>query len=179
MDPTVPTLLCGDFNAVFDRVLDRRRSDPSDQSRESSVSLQSLFDACCVLDTFRYLHPLTPGLTWTKWNGSLASRIDLVGIPFSWVPSVMSCSGLPCPSSDHYGVLTSLSIPDSIPPGPGLWKFNTAILKEAEYVRLVSDFWLSWQASRRAFSSIQKWWDDGKNRLKGLTITYCQGRTST
>ena len=29
VDPSVPTLLCGDFNAVFDRALDRQGSDPS------------------------------------------------------------------------------------------------------------------------------------------------------
>ena len=30
LDPTVPTLLCGNFNTVFDRSVDRRGSDSSD-----------------------------------------------------------------------------------------------------------------------------------------------------
>ena len=33
VDASVPTLLCGDFNAVFDRTLDRRGSNVSDHVR--------------------------------------------------------------------------------------------------------------------------------------------------
>ena len=38
-DRSVPTILCGDFNAVFDRAKDRRGSDPAVTVRESFVSL--------------------------------------------------------------------------------------------------------------------------------------------
>ena len=179
VDPSIPTLLCGDFNTVFDRSLDRHGSVPSDSSRESTTSLRGLFDACCVLDIYRYLHPISPGFTWTKWNGALASRIDLVGVPFLWITSVNSWSVVPCPFSDHCGVLTPVFVPDTVPPGPGLWKLNTAILKESEYVQLVTDFWRTWQGSKTVFASLRKWWEDGKNRLKGLTIDYCKSRSST
>ena len=155
IDLSVPSLLCGDFNTVFDRALDRRGSDPSDSSRESTCpsALRGLFDACCVVDIFKYLHPSTPGFTWTKWNSALASRIDLVGIPSLWVSSVSACSVVPCPFSDHCGVQVSVTVPDIIPSGPGLWKLNTAILKDVEYFRLVSDFWQAWRGSINNFSS--------------------------
>ena len=61
--------------------MDRRGSDPSDSSRESTSALRGFFCVCCVVDIFRYLHPSTPGFTWTKWNGALASLINLLGIP--------------------------------------------------------------------------------------------------
>ena len=48
LDPSVPTLLCGDFNTVFDRSVDRRGSDSADTWRESSVALKALFESCCV-----------------------------------------------------------------------------------------------------------------------------------
>ena len=122
IDPSIPTVLAGDFNSVFDRALDRFGSDPSDSSRESSASLSSLFDSCCVIDIWRYLHPNTSGFTWTRWNGALASRIDLFGVPYVWVPSVSSCDIVPCPFSDHCAVLLSVVVPDVVPPGPGLWE---------------------------------------------------------
>ena len=53
VDPSVPTLLCGDFNAVFDRLLDRFGLDPSDTVRQSSVALSHFFSSCCVLDIWR------------------------------------------------------------------------------------------------------------------------------
>ena len=79
VDPSVPTILCGDFNAVFDQSVDQFGSNPSDQSRESSTSLQNLFDACCTVDIWRYLHPSSSRFSWTRWDGTCASRIDLCG----------------------------------------------------------------------------------------------------
>ena len=105
IDPSIPTILCGDFNEVFDRSVDRAGSDPSVSPHDSSSSLTYLFDDCCVVDIWRYLHPSSVGFTWTRWDGSLASHIDLFGVPFSWVPTVSSCSLVPCPFSDHCGVL--------------------------------------------------------------------------
>ena len=178
IDPLIPTVLAGDFNAVFDRGLDRFGSDPSDLSRESSLPLLNLFDSCCVLDIWRYLHPTVSSFTWTRWNGAFASRIDLFGVPYVWVPSVSSCDIVPCPFSDHCGVLLSVVVPDVVPPGPGLWKLNTSILEDDEYVRLISDLWVSWRASIPRFPSLAKWWEKGKGLIKGATIRYCCDRSA-
>ena len=78
----VPTLLCGDFNAVFDRLLDRVGSEPFDAVHESSASLSRFLSSCCVPDIWRYLHPSTDSFTWSRWNGLLSSRIDLIWCPF-------------------------------------------------------------------------------------------------
>ena len=50
IDLSVPTLLCGDFNAVFDRALDRRNA-ALDSSRESSVTFYPclMFVVLCTL----------------------------------------------------------------------------------------------------------------------------------
>ena len=111
----IPTILAGDFNSVFNHALDCFGSDPSDSSRESSTSLLSLFDSCCVINIWRYLHPNASGFTWTRWNGALASHIDLFGVPYVWVPSVSSCDIVPCPFSDHCAVLLSVAVPDVVP----------------------------------------------------------------
>ena len=37
VNPSIPTVLCGDFNTVFDRALDRFGSSADDTSRESTV----------------------------------------------------------------------------------------------------------------------------------------------
>jgi len=172
IDPSIPTVLAGDFNAAFDRTLDHSGSDPSDLSRESSTSLLSLFYSCCVIDIWRYLHPTDAGFTWTRWNGAFASRIDLFGVPYVWVSSVSSCDIVPCPFSDHCGVFLSVSVPDVAPPGPGIWKLNTSILDDAEYIQIIS-VWTSWHTSIHCFPSLAKWWEKGRSLIKGASIRYC------
>ena len=138
VDPSVPTLLCGDFNAVFDRTLDRRDSNVSDLSRESCQTLRSLFENCCVADVWRLRHPCDRGFSWCKSDGSLASRIDLIGCPFPWLHHVVSCEMVFCPYSDHSAVLLDCPIPSPLPRGPGRWKLNVSILSNTEFVALAS-----------------------------------------
>ena len=177
VDPSVPTLLVGDFNTVFDRSKDRRGSNPLDDSRESSLRLAALFEACCVTDIWRYMHPDSSAFIWTRSDGSVASRIDLCGVPYVWVPSVSSWDIVPCPFSDHCALLLSLTIPDVVPPGPGLWKLNTSILCEDKYYDLIASAWHNWRSSIPRFPSLSKWWEEGKNLIKGLTIRYCCDRS--
>ena len=101
VDPSVPTLLCGGFNTVFDRNLGRSGSDSSDTWRESSAALTTLFESCCCIDAWRYLHPTSAGFSWTRPDGSISSRIYLIGCPYIWVLSMSSCDFVSCPYSDH------------------------------------------------------------------------------
>ena len=178
LDPSVPTVVCGDFNAVFDRSLDRFGSDTADTSRESSVALSHLFESCCCVDIWRYLHPSSSCFTWTSSDGTLASRIDFVGCPYVWVSSVSSCDVIPCPFSDHCAVLFCVSVPDVVPPGPGLWKLNTSVLDDEGYVSAVTNFWSGWRNMKGLYPSLAKWWEEGKSRVKALTIRHCCRRSS-
>ena len=178
VDPSVPTLLCRDLNTVFDRALDRSGSDASDSSRESTAALVRFFDSSCVIDAWRYLHPSSSCFTWFKPDGSLSSRIDFVGCPFVWISSVSSCDIVPCPSSDHCAVVFCVSVPDVVPPSPGLWKLNISVLEEEGYVDLVTNFWMDWRQQKHCFSSLAKWWESGKSGIKGLSINYCSSRSS-
>lgn len=73
-----------------------------------------------------------------------------------WVSSVSSCDIVPCPFPDHCAVILCVSVPDVVPPGPGLWKLNISVLEEEEYVNLISNFWTSWRGQRHLFPSPDK-----------------------
>ena len=60
--PAIPTVVVGDFNAVFDRSLDRRGSNVLDASHESFRLLRTLFDKCCIVASWRHLQSLTRAL---------------------------------------------------------------------------------------------------------------------
>ena len=172
IDPSVPTLLCGDFNAVFDRSLVRRGSTVFDSARESCSTLSALFSECCVSHVWCILHPGLSGFSLTRSDGSLASLIDLIGCPYSWLHCVQSCMLLPCPFSDHSPVLVKCPIPEPLPRGPGRWKFNTSILSDDAFLSAVKTC-LSWCPRKNSFGSLQDWWDRGKDKIKGLVIDFC------
>ena len=176
MDPAVPTLLCGDFNTVLDHVRDHRGSCRFDVSRESSALLSVLFSDCCVLDIWHERHPNDSAFTWFRLDEALASRIDLIGCPYAWVPYVSSVDILPCPFSDHCALSFLWALPNSVPPGPRLWKPNLSVLDEAEYIDLISTFWSYWQSRQSSFPSLTGWWDSGKAHIKRISINYCVNR---
>lgn len=140
IDPSISTVICGDFNTVMDRSLDRRGSFSLDSTRESSVALRALLDECCATDIWRFLHPDTRAYTWMRADGSLSSRIDLIGCPLAWSHSVQSCEIVPCPFSDHSAVLMESPLPLPFPRGPGRWKLNIAVLKDPAFLDSVKDF---------------------------------------
>ena len=72
VDPSVPTVLVGDFNTVFDRSLDRVGSSVDDISRERTSALSRLFDNCCCVDIWRYLHPCLGGFRQVMRDYSLS-----------------------------------------------------------------------------------------------------------
>ena len=57
---------------------------------------------------------------------------------------------------------------DPIIAGPGVWKFNTSLLQDPEYVSLVKSFWSFWDTYKdhKDFASLLGWWDQGKFYLR-------------
>ena len=178
VDPSIPTLLCGDFNTVFDRNLDCSGYDSSDTWRESSAELATLFESCCCIDAWRYLHPTSASFSWTRPDGSISSRIDLIGCPYIWVTSMSSCDFISCPYSDHCAVLFSVFVPGIVPPVPGLWKLNASFLNEDDYVQLITSFWGVWRTKMLTFSSLAKWWEAGKQEVQRITQDFCVCRVN-
>ena len=163
VEPLVPTALAGDFNTVFDPLMDRC----------GSVALAGLFrDACCV-NIWRYLHPSAQGCTWSQVDGLVSSRIDLFSCPYIWVASASSCDILPCLLSDHCTLAFSLDPPGVVPPAPGLWKLNASVLLDMEYCSTIKNFWVGWRSRKGDFPSLAKWWDAGNAKIKGLTASHC------
>ena len=78
--------------------------------------------------------------------------------------SIEKCKYHPSFLTDHQYLLVKFHLLPKIDSGPGVWKFNTSLLKDPEYVSLVSSFWSHWQSLERHedFASLMDWWDQGK-----------------
>ena len=177
VDPLVPTVICGDFNAVFDCAIDRGGPGTQNACRNDSVALFSLFRECCILDVWRTLHATDPGFTWRSPDCALSSQIDYFGCPYSWASSVLSCDIYPCPWSDNCALLFCFSLPDSIPKGPGRWHLNTSVLSDPDFHLLITNFWSGWKNRKSSFDSLRSWWDLGKIKFKSLPVRFCNQKS--
>ena len=142
----------------FDKARDRRCFAPASSPRDSSRALLSLFRECCVVDVRRDLHPHSTFFTWLRPDESFLSRIDLLGCLLAWLHHVKACDIILCPYSDHAAVLLLYPILVPLPRGPGRWRFNVSLLKEAGFVEEVEAFWTAW-ALKKTPSSLQSWLD--------------------
>lgn len=139
-----PVFLFGDFNAVFDRSLDRTSSEIDFVHRDTSIQLHDLFGHFDVVDIWRSLHPAMKRFTWTRPDGSWSSRIDLIGVPQVWSYFAISCDIVPCPYSDHYAVSLCINIPSPVERGPSFWKLNVSLLEDEEYCTVITIFLRRW-----------------------------------
>ena len=124
-----------------------------------------LFSEACVFDVWRYLHPDTIAFSWTRHDWLLASQIDLFSCPLSWAHGVHACDFVPCPYLYHVALVLGVS-------PPGRWKLNSSILRVLDFSSNIESFWASRRSRKKDFRSIQLWWDRGKDRLKGLAISF-------
>ena len=97
VDPSVSTILAGDFNLVFDHAIDHQGSCVDNDSRESSLALVRPFTHCCCVDAWRHLFPSHPGFTRTTSDGVMRSRIELIGCPTIWAPFILFVISCPAP----------------------------------------------------------------------------------
>ena len=133
--------------------------------RESVAALESLMSYTQTYALWRQLHPGRIAYSWTHGSGDRASRIDMVWAPTAMADSIEECEYHPSFLIDS---------------GPGVWKFNTSLLKDPEYVSLVSSFWSHWQSleHHEDFASIMDWWDQGKFYLREVTRTYSRSKAA-
>ena len=78
--------------------------------------------------------------------------------------------------ADSCSFLYSSSLPFlrsvAIPRGPGRWKLNCSLLESPEYINLIRTFWTSWRERKPSFPSLQHWWDEGKKRIRGISVQF-------
>ena len=71
-------------------------------------------------------------------------------------------------------VLRSLwtKVPQVVSRGSGYWKLNVSFLEDGEYISLISNFLVDWRRHQNRYSSLSKWWEACKGKIKGLSINY-------
>ena len=127
-------VLAGDFNCV-DNALDRLNC-CSDFSADKKC-LRFLLSHLSLIDVWRKKNPWGVSCTWANSDYSQASRLDRFLILRNLFQSVFLCNILPCVFSDHEFVSLELELDSSRTSRSGIWKFNAALLLDADFKQLM------------------------------------------
>ena len=166
-------ILIGDFNCVEFPSLDR--SDAGNFPDNSVNFLQDINSDFDLLDLWRQRNPTEKTFTYFSENSDRASRLDRIYVSSDINHFFYKTTINPFAFSDHSEVSFSFAVNsdhDTKDSPEDNWVFNASLLNDPTYVGKINDFWQVWQNRKSSFTSLQHWWDKGKERIKTLTRTY-------
>ena len=173
IDPDIPIVMCGDFNATVDPHIDRYGCNPVSPWANNWASthrqLMSTFDLC---DAWRARHPNVKEFTWRRTNASQGSRIDMIWLPARYLGLVRQIEITPYLWSDHQCVYLEIDLPWGVERGPGLWKFNVSLLQREAFCTGVEELWCNWRHEKGGFSLLSNWYEAGKVRLRRFAVDF-------
>ena len=128
-------ILGGDFNFVIDS-----RKDSYGYIRENNVNARNKFVSVCdqhrLVDVWRQYNPTDQQFTWIRSNNNQGARLDMLFISEHLCNLCVEQKIAPGYRTYHNMLLIEIAIGES-QRGPGLWKFNEAILKDDAYIEIV------------------------------------------
>ena len=91
-----------------------------------------------LVDTFRYFHPEIKRFTWRRQNPLKQARLDYLIASSSFTDLVNKTNIIPGYRSDH-SILQLDILLNKFHRGKGSWKFNTNLLKDINYLKLINE----------------------------------------
>ena len=91
-----------------------------------------------LVDVFREQKPNKKSFTYESKSLKICSRIDFFLIPRYQIYLVEQIETVTSNAPDHKAVKLKFKCPNS-KRGPGLWKFNNALLEDEGYINLIRE----------------------------------------
>ena len=170
--------LLGDFNCVENVTLDR--SPPGVKNDSSFCRLSKICDVFDMCDLWRKRFPFKQDFTYFSDHDSYRSRIDRVYVQADALGFCRNVEHIPFAHSDHRIVSFEFRAPSKPPLNRDIgWILHHSLLKDADFCDLISKFWSGWQSLKTRFTSLQAWWDKGKEKIKTFSIKYSHQKSKS
>ena len=161
-------MLLGDFNNTESSLLDK--SSGKTHSENSFKFMKPLLSEYDLTDVWRSKYPDRRDFTFYSKNGH--SRIDRIYIQSTSMKSVSSVKHKSFVYSDHSSVHVTLKDGAEKESGTKTWCLNQNLLNDQDYIAKITEFWKRWQGQKTRFTSLLKWWDQGKRVIKTMSISF-------
>ena len=124
-------IIGGDFNFVMDVYNDCTNPNRTNNSMAKDT-VTAFMDEMLLQDVYRHNHPDKRSYTYTQHHPYTASRIDMFLVNYGLTAGIKSDIKIAL-NTDHSLIEINLQI-DGLKCGKGLWKFNTAHLKDPKFL---------------------------------------------
>ena len=136
-------LIGGDFNLFFDTHLDCDGGNP--QLKEDPLKLvRDLKMNYDLTDIWRIRNPASRRYTWRQKNPLIQRRLDFWLVSDGLQEDIESVDIIASIKSDHSAITLRIISIDQHKRGPSFWKFNSTLVDDPNYCKLISDLYLKW-----------------------------------
>lgn len=162
-------ILGGDFNCILDPAIDKNSTSQLPATTDLYRSrLKTFIEDRNLNDLFRIRFPSKKAFTFRR--GSYASRLDLILLSTHLSGGDSQPELKVSTQSDHS--IRSLQVHKTTQVrGPGLWKFNPALLENGKYIQMMTDFLTQWREPPE-LSTPCTVWEWLKYEIKTATIRF-------
>ena len=158
-------IIGGDFNLYLNPVLDKYNGKETDLS-QASKTLRNVLVEHSLIDIWRTKNPYNKRYTWRRSNPLTQARLDYWLISIALTYNVTKCDIKPTIKSDHSIISLTLLRNTNKKKGPGLWKFNAALLQNNEYVEMLKNKLTFWNSKYKDITNENTKWDLIKSLIR-------------
>ena len=156
----------GDFNLYLNPILDKDK--PLNNSSQASVEMKNILSDYDFVDIWRILNPDLKRYTWCRYHPLVQSRLDYWFIPQEMIYSVDNCCIQAAIQTDHKLISLQITLNKELKRGPGLWKFNSLLLHNTEYVHQIKEIITKdYNIENKSLN-----WDFIKMKIREFTIMF-------
>ena len=130
-------IICGDFNLVLNPNLDSHNYKNVNNPNARKTLIQ-VMNSLSLKDPFRILNKDLRRYTWHRKNPIRHARLDFFLISQNLLDFVEKCNIKPGYRSDHSNIELLLTF-NRFERGRGIWKFNSSLLKDKDYLILINN----------------------------------------
>ena len=165
-------VLGGDFNLTLDPSLDKQGGTSAfAESTKFRQEIIAFLEAFALSDCLRIKNIGKKLFTWYSKHLKVRSRLDYIFVSEQLLNRLTLCNKKLAILTDHYMVQITLQTEFSTR-GKGYWKFNTSLLKDKDYIKLVKRS-ITKTVENNKESNRSMLWDIIKMNIRGETITFC------
>lgn len=128
-----PFIVGGDFNAVWDPIVDRPGARATGDQSQATSALKSWANSLGLIDIWHVVNPTCKDYSFFSGRHKSFSRIDYLFASPNLFHSIEKAVLLHIALSDHKGVLCSTTL-DRLSQRAVRWRFNASLLRDESYI---------------------------------------------